>query len=645
MLLVLALTLSLSLSAAAPASAVPLVATALDNDEAVVKALASHYTKYEHRIPMRDGVKLYTHVWVPKDKERRWPLLMTRTPYGVGPYGIDNLPPADNARALRRFAPSFNLVQQGYIFVHQDVRGRMMSEGTFVDVRPRADTAAKKRGDQRAIDESTDAYDTIDWLIRNVPNNNGKVGMWGISYPGFYAAQAAVDAHPALVAVSPQAPVTDWFDGDDFHHNGALCLADAFGFYANFGKPRPVPVKKMAWDFEFDRADAYDFYLRMGPLKNAENQYLKGDIAFWKDLMAHPNKDAWWQARDPRPAYKDIAPAVLVVGGWYDAEDLWGALHTYEAMNKQSPRGRVSLVMGPWFHGGWARSDGDVLGDVKFGQKTSSAYREGIEFNFFESHLKGDGKPNTPEAWMFETGTNQWSSFLQWPPTSGKGDLFFGDGTLGAAAPARGGKDAFVSDPRRPVPTVGVPAEELDHDYMTADQRFASRRPDVVVYDSAVLAEDVTVAGPIVADVWISTTAADADVVVKVIDVWPEDTLDPTPNPKAVRAGGYQQLVRGEVMRGRFRNSLSKPERFESNTPTLVKVTLPDVLHTFRTGHRIMVQVQSSWFPLIDRNPQSWVENIADAADKDFVVATHTVFHDAAHRSALHVGVLRGRLP
>lgn len=625
-------------TAAAPVDTTsPLMTAAIESDEGFVKALAEHYTKYEFRVPMRDGVKLYTHVWAPKDTTRKWPVLFNRTPYGVGPYGIENLPPGDNGRALRRFAPSFNLVRAGYIFVHQDVRGRMMSEGEFVDVRPlRSQTKAM-------VDESTDAWDTIDWLVKNIPNNNGRVGMWGISYPGFYAAQAAIDAHPNLVAVSPQAPVTEWFLGDDFHHNGALCLADAFGFYANFGRQRPEPTKKLAWDFEFDRADAYDFYLRMGPVKNADQKYLKGKIPFWKDLMAHPNRDSWWQARDPRPAYKNIKPAVLVVGGFYDAEDLWGSVQTYQAMNRQSPAGRVSLVLGPWSHGGWARTDGDVLGDVSFDQKTSVAYREGIEFSFFEGHLKGDGKPVIPEAWIFETGTNQWRTFSQWPPKTMPRDLYFGDKTLSAKVPAPG-SDAFVADPSKPVPTSGVPGEELDHTYVTGDQRFASRRPDVVVYDSAVIAGDVTIAGPITANIWLKTTGSDADVVVKLIDVWPEDTEDPKVNPKGVRAGGYQQLVRGEVMRARFRNGFERPEALTPNTPALVKFTLPDVLHTFRTGHRIMVQVQSSWFPLIDRNPQTFVD-INTADDKDFVVATHTVLRDLAHPSGITVGVWSGTLP
>jgi putative CocE/NonD family hydrolase len=615
----------------------PLMSAAIESDEGFVKALAEHYTKYEFRVPMRDGVKLYTHVWTPKDATRKWPVLFNRTPYGVGPYGIENLPPGDNGRALRRFAPSFNLVRAGYIFVHQDVRGRMMSEGEFVDVRP------LRTRSKTTVDESTDAWDTIEWLVKNVPNNNGRVGMWGISYPGFYAAQAAVDAHPALVAVSPQAPVTEWFLGDDFHHNGALCLADAFSFYANFGRPRPEPTKKLSWDFEFDRADAYDFYLRMGPVKNADEKYLKGKIPFWKDLMAHPNRDAWWQARDPRPAYKNIKPAVLVVGGFYDAEDLWGSVQTYQAMNRQSPVGRISLVLGPWSHGGWARSDGEVLGDVAFDQKTSVAYREGIEFSFFEGHLKGDGKPVIPEAWIFETGTNQWRTFPQWPPKTTPAELYFGNRSLSVRV-ASPGADSFVADPSKPVPTTGAPGEELDHNYVTGDQRFAAARPDVVVYDSAVIAADVTIAGPVTANIWWETTGTDADVIVKLIDVWPEDTEDPKVNPKGIRAGGYQQLVRGEVMRARFRNSFERPEAMIPNQPMLIKFMLPDVLHTFRTGHRIMVQVQSSWFPLIDRNPQTFVD-INTADEDDFVIATHTVLRDAAHPSGLTVGVLSGPLP
>jgi uncharacterized protein len=619
----------------------PLVPYEIKTDEDFVRALREHYTKNERAIPMRDGVKLHTDIYAPKDATRAWPILFVRTPYSLAPYGPENVPDAKNARALRRFIPSKELLRSGYIIVHQDVRGRLMSEGTFVDVRPliTPDQRKKKQG----IDESTDAYDTVDWLVKNWPNNNGRVGVWGISYPGFYAAQAAVDAHPAVKAVSPEAPVTDWFVGDDFHHNGALCLADAFDFYANFGRERPKPTKKIAWDFEHEIADVYDFFLKLGPLKNANTKYLEGKIAFWNDLMAHPNRDAWWTARDPRPQYRDIKPAALVVGGWYDAEDLWGALHTYEAMETQTKANRVSLVMGPWAHGGWHRSDGDKLGDISFGQKASERFRDEIEFPFWESHLKGDGNVKTPEAFMFVTGENAWRAFPTWPPKSTSSTLYLGNGTLSSTRGAEG-SDSWIADPHKPVPYMDGASAELDHEYMTADQRFASRRPDVLTFDSGVLSNDVTIAGPVTANIYVSTTGTDMDVVVKLIDVWPEDTNDPDPNPKGIRLGGYQQLVRAEVMRGKFRNSYEKPEPFKPGEPTLVKVPLPDLAHTFRAGHRMMVQVQASWFPMVDSNPQTFVD-INTADESAFKTQTHTLLRTAKHPSSIVLPVIAGKAP
>ncbi|HEY4223983.1 MAG TPA: CocE/NonD family hydrolase, partial [Myxococcota bacterium] len=328
--MIAAILLALACDAPLTAPAGPLVPDELKTDDDVARALHEHYTKHEYEIPMRDGIKLHTDAWVPKDPGP-WPFLITRTPYSVEPYGVENVLSGKNHRQVTRFAPSKELIRSGYIFVHQDVRGRLASEGTFVEVRPMADPAKKRAHDEKAIDESTDAWDTIDYLVKNVPHNNGRAGVWGISYPGFYAAQSAVDAHPALKAVAPMAPVTEWFIGDDFHHNGAFFLGDAFDFEANFGKSRPLPTRKQSWDFapEGAPADLYDFFLRMGPLRNANDKYLHGDIAFWNDMLAHPNRDAWWQARDPRPQYQSsvIKPAVLVVGGWFDAEDLWGALH------------------------------------------------------------------------------------------------------------------------------------------------------------------------------------------------------------------------------------------------------------------------------------------------------------------------------
>jgi putative CocE/NonD family hydrolase len=621
----------------------PLVRGPTESDADIARAIREHYTKYEYRIPMRDGVHLYTDAYVPKDANHSFPIMMTRTPYSVQPYGVDVYPDDKNPRWLRRFAPSSQMIKEGYIFVHQDVRGRMMSEGTFVDIRPHA----SKPG-AGAIDESTDAWDTIDWLVKNVPNNSGKVGVWGISYPGFYAAQAAVDAHPALKAVSPQAPVTEWFLGDDFHHNGALFLADSFDFYANFGKARPEPTKAgVTWKSEHEKQDGYDFFLAMGPIANANTKYFKDKIAFWNDLMAHPTRDDFWKVRDPRPFYRDAKPAIMTVGGWLDREDLWGALETYKSFEKQGARSENVLVMGPWSHGGWSRSDGDRLGDIDFGQKTSLHYRESIELPFFQRHLKGKRGAAAPEAWIFESGTNQWRAHATWPPADAKPErLFFqGGNKLGSTAPtATDGEDSWVSDPNKPVPYRSRPGEEIDSDYMTDDQRFAARRPDVVVYTTGDLDADVALAGPIEASLWVATTGTDADFIVKLIDVWPADAPSPTPNPTNVHLGGYQQLVRAEVMRGKFRSSFEKPEPFKPNEPTLVKVTLPDVSHTFRSGHRLMVQVQSSWFPLVDRNPQTFVD-IHRASESDFRTATHRIFRTKDRPSSLKVPVLRGKLP
>ncbi len=582
-----------------------------EGDE-LARALRENYVKYEYRIPMRDGVTLYTTAFVPRDRTRRWPMMLTRTPYAVS-YGVDNFPDVHDQRAAARFAPSTLMVKEGFIFVHQDVRGRMMSQGQFLDVRPRA----TKGG----VDEATDTYDTIDFLVKNVPANNGKVGVWGISYPGFYAAQAAIDAHPALKAVSPQAPVTDWFVGDDFHHNGALFLLDAFHFHSVFGRARAEPVRRWNWDFDFDSADSYDFFQQLGPLSNANTKYFHGSIAFWNDVLAHPTRDAWWKARDPLPHYRVSNVAVLTVGGLFDAEDLWGTLATYQAFARQSPKADVRLVMGPWRHGGWARTDGDRLGDVSFAWKTSRAWVEQLELPFFLHHLKGCPEGPVAKARVFETGTNLFQSYDAWPPTDVKPTkVFFAAGGLSTKAPGEG-FDEYVSDPRAPVPYRDHWALENDGEYMVGDQRFASRRPDVVTHQSAPLPADVTVAGPIDVSLDVTTTGTDGDFIVKLVDVYPFDMPDPDPNPTRVHLGGYQQLVRGEVFRGHFREGFERAVPFVPGQPTTVHFTLPDVNHTFRSGHRLMLQVQSSWFPLVDLNPQTLVDP-STATPADFKAAT-----------------------
>ena len=600
-------------------------------NKAIADAIRANYTKYDYRIRMRDGVHLFTSAYVPKDTTRTYPVLLQRTPYSIAPYGIDNYPNTTTARALKKFAPSVAALRDGYIFVHQDVRGRMMSEGKFVDVRP-----VQPGG----IDESTDAWDTIDWLVKNVPGNNGRVGTWGISYPGFYAAQSAINAHPALKAVSPQAPVTDWFIGDDFHHNGAFMLADAFGFYSSFGRARPAPTTKMKWGFDYDTGDIYEFFLKMGPIANADKVHLKGDIAFWKELMAHGDMDDFWKSRNPRPHYNSAKPAIMTVGGWYDAEDLFGALETYKAFETQSPGATNTLVMGPWKHGGWARVAGDRHGDITFGQKTSAFYQEKIELPFFQHHLKGASAPANTEAWIFETGTNIWHRYVSWPPPGASRATYYfaANGALTTAAPATPtlAFEQYISDPNKPVPYLGHPTPRIDKNYMSADQRFASRRPDVMVYTTPPLTQDVRLAGPVEASLWVSTTGTDADFIVKLIDVYPASHADPIPNPTKVRMGGYQHLVRGEVIRGKYRDSFEHPTPFVPNQPTLVRLKLPAVSHSFRPGHRMMIQVQSSWFPLVDRNPQKFT-NIYTAKADDFQTATHRIYRSNSTPSGVTV--------
>jgi putative CocE/NonD family hydrolase len=588
----------------------------------------AHYTKFEYRIPMRDGARLFTAVYVPKDDSKRYPIMLTRTPYSVAPYGADRFRPA--------LGPSPSLAKEGYVFAYQDVRGRYMSEGTFVDMRPQ-----NQRKGPREIDESSDTFDTIDWLVKHIPNN-GRVGQWGISYPGFYTAAGMIDAHPALKAASPQAPVTDWFIGDDFHHNGALFLPHAFNFLAVFGKPRPEPTKKSQSPFEHGTPDGYDFFLRMGSLANADARYLKGDVAFWNEVMRHGTYDEFWKARNLRPHLKDIRPAVLTVGGWFDAEDLFGALETFKNVEAHNPSQANHLVMGPWSHGGWSRTDGESLGPVRFNAKTAEYFREKLELPFFEYHLKGKGEPRLAKAIVFETGTNRWRHYDSWPPESAKSkSLYLGEaGRLAFDPPTKDEAfDEYVSDPGRPVPYAEKISVGMEKEYMVADQRFAARRPDVLVYTSEPLAEDKTLAGPIEVALVVSTTGTDADWVVKLIDVYPDDLPPPEPNPSGLQPGGYQQLVRGEPMRGKFRTGFDRPQPFEVSTPTAVNFTMPDVNHTFRSGHRIMVQVQSSWFPLVDRNPQTFCDIYA-AKPGDFRKATQRVYRSAAHLSRVTVRIL-----
>ncbi|HEY0612038.1 MAG TPA: CocE/NonD family hydrolase [Chitinophaga sp.] len=599
-----------------------------------------HYAKKEVYIPMRDGIRLFASVYLPKDNAEKHPILMSRTPYSCAPYGEKEYRPFWRTEWM-------NYMKEGYILVVTDVRGRWMSEGTFVDVRP---YNPNKKG-KNDIDEASDTYDTIDWLVKNLQNNNGKVGVTGISYPGFYSTMAALSGHPALKAVSPQAPVTDWFQGDDFHHNGAFFVFDGFSFYTGFGQPRPKPTTVGPKDFTYYTHDSYKFYLETGALKNFAK--LMGDsIAFWKDLYSHPNYDEWWKARNIRPHLQNVQPAMLEVGGVFDAEDCFGAWHTYSAIEKLSPRTNNRLVMGPWYHGQWASKHGDHLGNVRFGSNTAEWYFQNIEFPFFNYYLKGKGaEPDIAEATIFFTGENQWKKLPQWPPADMQPQPVYlqADGKLGFNKPAAGNSfSEYISDPAKPVPYTEDVHFSRTINYMTDDQRFAARRPDVLVFESDALPHDVTLAGPVVADLVVSISGTDADFIVKVIDVFPDDFKYEENAPSEHRRvpsstypmGGYQMLVRGEVMRGKFRNSLEKPEPFEPNKPTEVKFTLPDVAHTFQKGHKIMIQVQSSWFPLVDRNPQVFTD-IYHCDDKDFQKATIRVYHDAEHASKVELPVVK----
>lgn len=592
-----------------------------------------HYTKIERLIPMRDGIKLFTSIYIPKDKNKKYPFLINRTPYTVSPYGEGNY-----KTSLGNFPAE---MREGFIFVYQDVRGKWMSEGNFEDIRPHvADKKSKKD-----IDESSDTYDTIDWLIKNIKNNNGKAGTYGISYPGFYASTALPGAHPALKAVSPQAPVTDWFIGDDFHHNGALFLADAFTFMSTFGVPRPTPITpdKGPGGLKFPIEDNYRFYLEAGSVKNLKDKYFGDSIRFWNNLFAHPDLDTFWMARNIEPHLRNIKPAVMTVGGFFDAEDVYGTFATYRSIEKQNPAVNNILVMGPWFHGGWVRSNGSSFGDIGFGAPTSTYYQENFELPFFKYHLKGEGSFSPAEANIFVTGSNEWKKFSTWPPKEAENKTLYlqPNGKLGFDKILRTDSwDEYVSDPNSPVPyQAGVQARRT-REYMIDDQRFAARRPDVKVYQTDILTEDITLAGPVLANLLVSTTGTDADYVVKLIDVYPEDSPAPSPNPRNIIMGGYQMLVRGEIMRGKYRNSFEKPEPFIPGMVTKVNYALPDVAHTFKKGHRIMVQIQNSWFPLADRNPQNFMD-IYQADSSDFRKATHRIFHDVHNASSLTIPVLK----
>ena len=609
-------------------------------------SIKEHYTKYEYRIPMRDGVRLFTAVYAPKDTSRPYPFLINRTPYSVAPYGVDLY--------RTELGPSPEFGQAGYIFVLQDVRGRFMSEGQFIEMRPHIDNKRSKQD----VDDSSDLYDTIEWLLKNVPNNNGNAGIWGISYPGFFTSASMIDSHPALKAASPQAPMTDLFMGDDAYHGGAFMLAANFGFYSFFmPQQNPQLPAKTSARFDYGTKDGYEFHLNTGPLSNYD-KYLEGRSALWDDQVKHDTYDDYWKARNLAPHLRNIHCAVLTVGGWFDAEDLEGPFTVFHSVDKYNSGIFNGLVVGPWVHGGWSRYDGEHLGRVKFASDTGEYYRQDILLPFFEQYLKGNGDAKLPKAYVFETGTNVWRQYSSWPPKNvlTKTLYLHANGGLSFEAPAAENPafDEYVSDPARPVPFVDYRALAVPQEYMVSDQTFASRRTDVAVYQTQVLEEDVTIAGPLSPRLFVSTSGTDSDWDVKLIDVYPSDFPDrkrdaprrenkdkPTKDVMVPQfaMGGYEQLVRGEPFRGKFRHSFERPEPFTPGKVEEVNFTMQDINHTFRRGHRIMVQIQSSWFPLTDRNPQTFL-NIPDAKPSDFVKATERVYHRKEQPSGIVVQVI-----
>jgi uncharacterized protein len=596
---------------------------------------AIQYSWHEYRIPMRDGVRLYTAVLSPDDSTRTYPILMERTPYGASPHagGFTHLPE-------REFTDS------GYIFVYQDVRGRYQSEGVFTQNTPQKDLHRRPTD----VDESTDTYDTVDWLIKHVPNNNQRVGLRGISYSGFFAAMGMIDAHPALKAISPQASETDWFIGDDVHHHGALLLDSGLFWMTMCMHNLPTSTVCARSGMNFGTNDGYEFSLRFEPLKRIDSAILHGTIPSWSELMQHGTYDKYWKSRNELRHINNIRPAILMVSGWYDANDFYGTLHIYQTLIERSAAAPVNIAVGPWYHGQWRADDGSQIDQISFGGPTSSQFLRNIELPFFEHYLKGAKDPGLPKAYMFETGSNQWRHFDAWPPRTAVEKVIYlrENGRLDFAPTDDKAElyDEYVSDPKRPVPYTPIMTTDMDPQYMARDQRFVRRRPDVLDYESDVLADDVTIAGPIVPKLFVSTSGTDSDWIVKLIDVYPQSppSYDPSASavifpPKDLAMAGFEQLVRGDVIRAKFRDSLETPQPMSPGKVTPVEFAMDDVLHTFKKGHRIKVQIQSTWFPLVDLNPQKFV-NIYEATEADFSPAVQRVYRSAVNHSQITVKLL-----
>ncbi len=588
----------------------------------------ANYVKRELLIPMRDGVKLFTIVYAPRDTTRTYPLLMTRTAYGIAPYG------ANEYRAV--LGPNNEFAKEGYIFVYQDTRGKFKSEGEFIHHVPYV------KGSSRP-NESTDTWDTIDWLLKNVPNNNGRVGQWGISWDGWEVSQGMIDAHPALKASSPQAPPQDQFFGDDYHSGGAYQLMYGFNWMSTNARARVAPSDRPVERFDYGTPDGYRFFLDLGAAANAQ-KYFADEVPTWNDHMAHGTYDEYWQARNVPKDLDHVTHPVLIVAAWFDAQDFYGPFRMYRAMKEKNPANKTTLVVGPWLHGGWARSGGDTLGHISFASKTAERYRTEIELPFFNFYLKDKGTLALADAMVFETGANRWHNHDQWPPKDTRPRKIYlqSAGRLSFTPPVEPldmAYDAYVSDPRKPVPYTAEITTIEGHVFMVEDQRFVAGRPDVLVYETDPLADDLTIAGPIEVNLNVSTTGTDGDWVVKLIDVYPGDAPDPAPNPDHVKMGGFQMLLTGEILRAKFRNSMSAPEPMIPNQPTTLQFTLGDRYHTFLKRHRMMVQVQSSWFPMFDRNPQTFVD-IYHAQDGDYRKAEHKVFRTATRPSFLTLPIV-----
>ena len=593
----------------------------------------ANYRKLEHDIPMRDGVKLHTTVYSPVRTDEKFPILLLRTPYGTGPYGPDSYAPH-----LGPSSHSHEFEDEGFIFVFQDVRGKFKSEGSFTVTRPHR---PKKTGTE--TDESSDTYDTIDWLVKQVPNNNGRVGMIGTSYPGFQVVHGLIDAHPALKAASPQASPSDMWLGDDFHHNGAFRFMYTFSWLSGSARARKGPSETDRGRFDPGTPDGYRFFLELGPVKNVNARYFHDQVPEWNTYMQHPDYDAYWEAQNMLPYLNKITIPVLNVAGWFDAEDFYGPMTIYREIEKRNPTNRSTLVVGPWSHGGWnSHPDGRSLSHIQFSEATATYFRQEVQFPFFRHHLKDEGASNLPEILAFETGGNSWKRFGAWPhhaPSQARQLYLQPNGKLAFSRPSEAdGVDTYVSDPAKPVPYTAETRFTQGHLWMLEDQRFAASRPDVLVYETEELQEDVTISGPIQARLFVSSSGTDADFIVKLIDVYPGTAKDNEPNPSGVRMGHFQMLVSGEVFRAKYRNSYRKPEALVPNEPAAITIDLPDRNHRFLKGHRLMVQIQSTWFPLIDRNPQVFT-NIYEAKESDFRAATQRVYRSASRPSHLVVPV------